>query len=77
MSIEATLRTMQNTARSDNPFSATVYTIQKGDTLSKILSSHYKVAPHSNQYKIAEAYALYFNNGISNPNRIMAGTIFA
>ncbi len=73
MSIENTLNTMEQIARRNNPFSASIYTIQRGDTLSQILSGHYKVAPNSDQYKVAEAYALYFNPSITNPHNISSG----
>ena len=73
MSIENTLYTMEQTARSQNPFSASVYTIQRGDTLSHILSRHYKIAANGDQYKVAEAFALYFNPSITHPSNISAG----
>jgi len=72
MSFDATLQKMQQEVQ-HRPQDANVYTINHRDTLSRILTEHYNIAYNSAEYKIAEAYALYFNQRIDHPDRIRVG----
>lgn len=58
-----------------SPQKALVYTIQRGDTLSQIIHQHYKAAPNTLDYRVAEAAILAYNHNISHPDRIMAGDV--
>ncbi len=66
---------LSEAAAMQSPQKALIYIVQKGDTLSQIIYNHYKVAPNTLHYRVAEASVLEFNHHIKDPNIIRASDV--
>jgi hypothetical protein len=52
-----------------------LYPVQAGDTLSQIITQYYDITYHDPRYKAAEASVVYFNEALTNPDKIYAGQL--
>lgn len=75
MSLAHTLKQVDESIQYHHNAHAAVYAVQRGDTLSRILSDYYNIRAHTPEYEMAETYALYYNPNILHPDHIHIGDI--
>ena len=52
-----------------------LYKVKAGDTLSKIIEDYYDIHHADLRYSVAEASVVYFNEKITDPNKIYTGQV--